>query len=142
MPDKMRKSHVLRDIECTSTLPELTNTIAQQNITMTDVLIAVARFELIPDTPTLARRAVTPAKNADPIAQMNHCIRLKAFPDSSTSRSVRKRVRLSCCFQIYLQELKSNARAAKPSERCRVKDRMRTGIAGVTNWTARAEQAP
>ena len=61
-------------MEFTSTPPEVTNTIAQLNIRMTDVLIAVARLELRPDTPILARSAVTPAKKADDSAQKNHCI--------------------------------------------------------------------
>jgi len=49
---------------------------------MTDVLIAVARLELRPDTPILARSAVTPAKKADDSAQKNHCISLTIFRDA------------------------------------------------------------
>src|SRR3981081_4444621 len=41
---------------------------------MTVVRIAVARFELIVDTPTLARTAVSPANIADKSAQMSHRI--------------------------------------------------------------------
>jgi hypothetical protein len=79
MPDKTRKTQALREIECTSTPPDVANTSTQQNIRITEVLIAVARFESIPDTPILASRAVTPAKKADAIAQKNHCIRLASF---------------------------------------------------------------
>src|ERR1700730_16326148 len=74
MPDKTRNIHVFRLMEFTSTPPEVTNTIAQLNIRMTDVLIAVARLELRPDTPIFARRAVSPAKKADDSAQKTHCI--------------------------------------------------------------------
>jgi hypothetical protein len=41
-------------MECTSTPPEVTKTIAQLKIRMTEVLIAVARLELRPETPILA----------------------------------------------------------------------------------------
>jgi hypothetical protein len=41
---------------------------------MTVVRIAVARFELIVDTPTLAKTAVSPANIADKSAQMSHRI--------------------------------------------------------------------
>lgn len=70
-------------MEFTSTPPEVTNTIAQLNIRMTDVLIAVARLELRPDTPILASSAVTPAKKADDSAQKNHCIDLTIFPGAA-----------------------------------------------------------
>src|SRR6476660_6632744 len=63
-------------MEWTSTLAEVTKTIAQLKIRITDVLIAVARLELSPDTPILARSAVIPAKKADDTAQKNHCISL------------------------------------------------------------------
>jgi hypothetical protein len=74
MPDKTRKTQVFRLIECISTPPEVTKTIAQLNTRITEVLIAVARLELSPETPILARSAVTPAKKADDSAQKNHCI--------------------------------------------------------------------
>jgi hypothetical protein len=61
-------------MELISTPPEVTKTIAQLKIRTTEVLIAVARLELRPDTPSLARRAVTPAKKADESAQKKHCI--------------------------------------------------------------------
>src|ERR1700750_3051746 len=72
-------------MECTSTPPEVTKTIAQLKIRITEVLIAVARLELRPETPILASRAVIPAKKAEDSAKKNHCIFLEISEQQACS---------------------------------------------------------
>jgi hypothetical protein len=55
-------------------VPPVPSAIAQVKIRMIVVRIAVARFELTVDTPTLAKTAVSPANNADNNAQVSHRI--------------------------------------------------------------------
>ena len=64
-PDRTRKIHV-RDVRF-RTAPgcEVAYAITQLKTRITEVRIAVAKFESTPATPTLARTAVAPAKTAE-----------------------------------------------------------------------------
>ena len=63
-PDSARTSHVRRDNPSTAFVGQVTSATPHANTSTTDVRTAVARFESTPDTPTLARMAVSPANNA------------------------------------------------------------------------------
>ncbi len=65
MPESARNAHVRRDKVNTVVPAPLTSTTNQAKTSTTDVLTAVARWEFTPSTPTLARMAVAPAKNAE-----------------------------------------------------------------------------
>src|SRR5271166_159612 len=73
MPDRIRKIQVrLSMFEMDWLLVKSATDHA--NTRMTTVRIAVARFEFTCSTPTFARIAVSPAKNADSNAQVNQFI--------------------------------------------------------------------
>src|SRR5476649_501322 len=69
MPDSARKSQVWRERVASAPRGTTASAIAQVNASTTVVRIAVARLELTPSTPILARTAVMPAKKAERRAQ-------------------------------------------------------------------------
>ena len=73
MPDRIRKIQVRLPIAENGWF-FVARAIAQAKIRMTTVRIAVAMFESICWTPTLARTAVKPAKNAESNAQINQLV--------------------------------------------------------------------
>src|SRR4051794_13974964 len=74
MPESARKSRVRWDICRTEDTGPVAAAIAQVKTSTTDVRRAVAKWELIPVTPILARIAVIPAKNAESKAQVTQFI--------------------------------------------------------------------
>jgi hypothetical protein len=73
MPDRIKKIQVRLPIVESGWLLVKRATL-HAKIRITTVRMAVARLELIFSTPTLARIAVSPAKNAESRAQMNQFI--------------------------------------------------------------------
>src|SRR5271169_7161334 len=73
MPERIRKTQVRLPIVESGWLFVKTAT-DQAKTRITTVRMAVARLELTFSTPTFARTAVRPAKNADSTAQMNQFI--------------------------------------------------------------------
>ena len=64
-PERMRKIHVLREMELSETGVLETATISHELVSTTEVRMAVAKLELIPSTPTLSMMEVTPANRAE-----------------------------------------------------------------------------
>src|SRR5580692_8710503 len=71
MPDKVRNSQVRRGRPASAPAGTTAKAMAQVKTSTTVVRIAVARFESISPTPTLASTAVSPANTADRSAQTN-----------------------------------------------------------------------
>ena len=74
-PESRRKTQVLFEIAASETGVRAAATISQVTSRTTVVLMAVARLELIPSTPTLARMAVAPAKSAESSDQKSQLFR-------------------------------------------------------------------
>ncbi len=73
IPERTRNSQVLLDgFENDALGWRVAKTIAQVNMTMTEVRMAVAKFESIPVTPIFASTAVPAAKSAESNAQPTH----------------------------------------------------------------------
>src|SRR5579862_860484 len=70
MPERIRKIHVRLAMAENGWLL-VARAMAQAKIKMTTVRMAVARFESMCSTPTLASTAVSPAKNAESKAHRN-----------------------------------------------------------------------
>ena len=77
IPDSARNSQLLRPISESAWCFSKPSAMAQVKTTITDVRIAVARFESMPDTPTLARSAVAAAKTAESNAQKTQVMHLR-----------------------------------------------------------------
>ena len=71
-PDKARNKSIVRPMLWIWSWDPTTNTIIHAKIRTTMVRIAVATVESVFRMPHLARMAVTPAKNAEPIANRSH----------------------------------------------------------------------
>src|SRR5262249_30881216 len=67
-PESVRNSQALPGNSASAPVPVVTSATPQAKTRTTVVRTAVARFELMPSTPTLARIAVSPAQTADKIA--------------------------------------------------------------------------
>lgn len=76
MPDRTRKVQVRLDNVWSDAALVVAKAMLQVKTSTTVVRMAVARFELTPDTPTFAKIAVAPAKKADNKAQTNQFIDL------------------------------------------------------------------